>query len=48
MRFGTWNVRRLYRTGAVTLVAQELAQYRLKLLGLQEVDVKWKRYIANR
>ena len=29
MRFGTWNVTSLYRTGAVTLVAWELAKYRL-------------------
>ena len=30
MRIGTWNVTSLYRTGAVTLVAQEL-------VGVQEV-----------
>ena len=42
MRFGTWNVRTFYRTGAVTLVAQELAKYRLDLVGyskLGEVDI---------
>ena len=37
MRIGTWNVTSLYRTGAVTLVAQELAKYRLDLVALQEV-----------
>ena len=37
MRFGTWNVTSLYRTGAVTLVARELAKYRLNLVGIQEV-----------
>ena len=37
MRVGTWNVRSLYRTGAVTLVSQELAKYRLHLVGVQEV-----------
>ena len=37
MRFGTRNVLSLYRTGAVTLVAQELAKYRLGLVGEQKV-----------
>ena len=37
MRFGTWNVTSLYRTGALTLVARELAKYRLDLVGVQEV-----------
>ena len=36
-RFGTWNVTSLYRTGAVTLVAREVANYRLDLVGVQEV-----------
>ena len=36
MRIGTWNVTSLYRTGAVTLVARELAKYRLNLVGVQE------------
>ena len=46
MRIGTWNVTSLYRTGAVTLVAQELVKYRLDLVGVQEV--RWKRYITSR
>ena len=37
IRFGTWNVLSLYWTGAVTLVAQELAKYRLDLVGVQVV-----------
>ena len=37
MRIGTWNVTSLYGTGAVTLVAQELAKYWLDLFGVQEV-----------
>jgi len=28
MRFGTWNVRRLYRTGSIATVARELAWYK--------------------
>ena len=34
---GTWNVTSLYRTGAVTLVARELAKYRLDLVGVENV-----------
>ena len=37
MKIVTWNVTSLYRTGAVTLVARELAKYRLDLVGVQEV-----------
>ena len=37
MRIGTWNVTSFYKTGAVTLVARELAKYRLDLVGVQEV-----------
>ena len=39
MRFSTWNVRGLYRIWAVSLVAQELAKYRLDLVGVQEVKL---------
>jgi exonuclease III len=37
MRFGTWNVRSLYRSGSLMTVARELARYKLDLVGLQEV-----------
>jgi len=37
MRFGTWNVRRLYRSGSLTTTARELARYKLDLVGAQEV-----------
>ena len=37
IRFGTWNVTSLYRTGAVTLVARELAKSRFDLVGVQEI-----------
>jgi len=39
MRFGTWNVRRLYRAVSLTAAARELAGYKLDLLGVQ--DVGW-------
>jgi hypothetical protein len=41
MRFGTWNIRRLYRTGALKMVARELGRYKLQLAGVQEV--KWEK-----
>ena len=37
MRFGTWNVRSLYRAGSLTTAARELAGYKLNLVGVQEV-----------
>jgi exonuclease III len=37
MRFGTWNVRSLYRSGSYETVARELGKYKLDLVGVQEV-----------
>jgi exonuclease III len=36
-RFGTWNVRSLYRSGFLKTVSGELAKYKLDLVGVQEV-----------
>ena len=36
MRFGTWNVRGLYRAGSLTAAARELARCKLDLLCVQE------------
>ena len=36
MRFGTWNIRSLYRAGSLTAAARELARYKLDLVGVQE------------
>jgi hypothetical protein len=41
MRFGTWNVRSLYRIGSLTTVARELGKCTLELVGVQEV--RWER-----
>ena len=38
-RFGTWNVRSLYRLGSLKTTARELATYKLDLVGAQ--DVMW-------
>jgi exonuclease III len=37
MRFGTWNVRCLYRAGSLRAAARESARYKLDLVGVQEV-----------
>jgi exonuclease III len=41
MRFGTWNVRSLYRIGSLTTVARELGKYKLDLVRVQEV--RWEK-----
>jgi exonuclease III len=40
MRFGTWNVRSVYRSGSFKTVARELGKYKLDLVGVQEV--RWE------
>jgi hypothetical protein len=37
MTFGTWNVRTLCRSGPLKVVARELTQYTLGLVGVQVV-----------
>jgi hypothetical protein len=37
MRFGTWNVRSMYRAGSLRAVAEEISKYNLHLVGVQEV-----------
>jgi hypothetical protein len=37
MRFGTCNVRSLYRIGSLKTVAKELGKNKLDLVGVQEV-----------
>jgi hypothetical protein len=36
MKFGTWNVRSLYRSGPLTAAARELTRYKLDLVGEQK------------
>jgi exonuclease III len=45
MRFGTWNVRSLYRAGLLMRVAKEISKYKLDLVGVQEV--RWDRVARN-
>ena len=40
MRFGTWNVMSIYRAGALGLMTSETGNYRMDLVGEQEV--KWE------
>jgi exonuclease III len=37
MRFGTWNVRSMYRADSLRAVAEEISKYNLDLVGVQEV-----------
>jgi exonuclease III len=37
MRFGTWNIRSLYRSGLLTTAARVLVRCKLDLVGVQEV-----------
>jgi len=37
MRFGTWNVRSMYRSVSLTTVARKLARYKFDFVGVQEV-----------
>jgi hypothetical protein len=39
-RFGTWNVRSLYRAGSLMIVLRELARYKLDLVVMQEVRLE--------
>jgi exonuclease III len=41
MRFGTWNIRSLYRIGSLKTIARELGKYKLDLVGVQEV--RWEK-----
>jgi hypothetical protein len=38
MRFGTWNVRGMYKAGLLRAVAEEISKYKLDLVGVQ---VRW-------
>jgi hypothetical protein len=37
MRFGTWNVRSMYRAGSLRVVGEEILKYKLDFVGVQEV-----------
>jgi hypothetical protein len=37
MRFGTWDVRSMYRTGSLRAVGEEISKYKLDLVVVQEV-----------
>jgi hypothetical protein len=41
MRFGTWNVRSLYRIGSLTRVVREMGKYKLHLVGV--LEVRWEK-----
>jgi exonuclease III len=41
MRFGTWNVRNIYKSSSLKAVSRELAKYKLDLVEVQEV--RWNK-----
>jgi hypothetical protein len=41
MRFGTSNVRSMYRAGSLRVVGEGISKYKLHLVGVQEV--RWDR-----
>jgi exonuclease III len=41
MRYGTWNIRSLYKIGSLKTVVRELGKYKLDLVGIQEV--RWEK-----
>jgi exonuclease III len=45
-RFGTWNVRSLYRSGSLKMAARELGKYKLDFVGVQEV--RWDKVGTER
>jgi hypothetical protein len=40
MRFGTWNVRSMYRSGSLRALAEEISKYKSELVGVWEV--RWE------
>jgi exonuclease III len=41
MRFGTWNVKSLYREGSLPTVAKVISKYKLDLVAIKEI--RWDR-----
>jgi hypothetical protein len=37
VRFGTWNVRSMYRAGSLRAVAEEISKYTSDLVGVKEI-----------
>jgi hypothetical protein len=37
LRFGTWNLRSIYRVGLLRAAVEEMSKYKLDLVGVQEV-----------
>jgi exonuclease III len=37
MRFGTWNVRSMYRVGSLRAIAEEMSKYNFDFVGVQEI-----------
>jgi hypothetical protein len=40
LKFGTWNIRSMYRVGSIVTESKELSKNKLDLVGVQEV--RWE------
>jgi hypothetical protein len=38
MTFSTWKVRSMYRAGSLRALAEEISNYKLDLVGIQEIS----------
>jgi hypothetical protein len=45
MRFGTWNVKSMYRADLLRVVGEEISKYKLDSVGVQEV--RWDRGLTK-
>jgi hypothetical protein len=41
VRFGTWNVRSMYRAGSLATVTEETSKYKLDFVGI--LEIRWGR-----
>jgi hypothetical protein len=47
MRFGTWNVRSMYRAGSLRVVGDEISKYKLDLVANIHFSMEKKMKIMN-
>jgi hypothetical protein len=40
LKFGTWNIRSMYRVGSIVTITKELSKYKFDLVGVHEV--RWE------
>jgi hypothetical protein len=48
MRFGTWNVRSIYRAGSLRAIAEEISKYNLRFSGSTGGQMGWRWHRTSR